>query len=1061
VRRISLSPTLVALFGSSKRVTIVGLLIVAMVVMLLPTLPTLPALGVEQFLEEAEPEAIDVRPLEKDAAPRPEFAQSDASSEFREGELIVRFKPGAAAADRASAFSSVDASVEGDLLLPRAHILELPPGLSVEEAIGQLEKNPNVSYAEPNYIYQLDANPNDPNFGELWGLHNTGQSVNGATGTADADIDAPEAWDVTIGSTDVLVGIIDSGIAYDHPDLAPNIWINPGESGGGKDTNGVDDDSNGLIDDWRGWDFVGDDNDPRDFNGHGTHVSGTVGARGDNSIGVTGVSQQVSMVMAQACGGDGSCSSAALIDAYMYVANLGARIANVSVSGPTFSQAASDAITANPGTLYVVAAGNLGTDNDSTPRYPCAYNLANIVCVAASDSDDAMAGFSNFGATSVDLAAPGVNIYSTYPSHVTRFSDDFESGGGNWTSGGTNNTWGIVECTGGGLHCWTDSPAGNYLPNTNSWIQTVASIDISTGAAECHVEYPTVLATESGFDGVLVEASPDAAAWTVLTGWSGSTGGTFIPFSTLIDSGIGSSVYLRYRFTSDSSVQFDGVYFLETDVRCTDTTTSTYAFLNGTSMASPHVAGAAALLKAHDPSITVAEMKATLMNTVDIIGSHSGLTVTGGRLNIRQALDALNVAPVASDDDYDATEDTQLVVNEANGVLDNDTDADADTLTVSASDTTSAEGGTVAVAADGSFTYDPPADYNGTDTFGYTASDGGLTDTATVTITVANVPDAPDAVDDDYDASENTQLVVNEANGVLDNDTDADADTLAVSASDTTSAEGGTVAVAADGSFTYDPPADYNGTDTFDYTASDGGLTDTATVTITVKAPSGGGGGGGGVPPPPPAPTAIDTSSSCPASTPSAGFTDIGTLDATTQLAIACLANYEISQGTSPTTYTPFAAVPRWQMALFLTRQAEVHGVNLPDRSDQGFTDIGTLDAATQKAINQLAQLGISKGTTATTFSPLENVTREQMALFISRLVTAADVALPDPPTDQGFTDISGLTAESQKAINQLTQVGIALGLPSGKYAPAGPTLRWHMALFLTRALAADGVAPS
>jgi hypothetical protein len=269
--------------------------------------------------------------------------------------------------------------------------------------------------------------------------------------------------------------------------------------------------------------------------------------------------------------------------------------------------------------------------------------------------------------------------------------------------------------------------------------------------------------------------------------------------------------------------------------------------------------------------------------------------------------------------------------------------------------------------------------------------------------------------------------------------------------------------VAADGSFTYDPPADFTGTDTFGYTASDGSLTDTATVTVTVKAPSGGGGGGGGFlpPPPPPAPTAIDTSSSCPVSTPSAGFTDIGTLDATTQLAIACLANYEISKGTSPTTYTPFAAVPRWQMALFLTRQAEVHGVTLPDGSDQGFTDVGTLDAATQKAINQLAQLEISKGTTATTFSPFDNVTREQMALFISRLVTAAGVALPDPLADQGFTDISGLTAESQKAINQLAEVGIALGLPNGLYVPAGPTLRWQMALFLTRALAADGVLPS
>ncbi len=454
-------------------------------------------------------------------------AELDPDGLFVEGEVIVRFEPRATAADRVAARSGVSATVRRNLMLSRTQLLTLPPGLTVQQAVDRLEKNPNVSYAEPNFIIPLSAVPDDTDFDELWGLHNTGQDVNGTTGTADADIDAPEAWDITQGSTDVLVGIIDSGIAYDHPDLAPNLWVNPGESGGGKETNGLDDDGNGLIDDWRGWNFLDGDNDPRDFNGHGSHVAGTIGARGNNASGITGVSQQVSMVMAKACDSSG-CPLAAVIDGYMYVADLGARIANASLSGTIVSQSEHDAIAANPGTLYVVAAGNDGVNNDSTPSYPCAYDLANILCVAATDSTDALAGFSNFGATSVDLAAPGVNIFSTVP-FTTRFFDDFESGGAAWSSGGVNNTWDIIECTAGGLHCWTDSPPlfAPYVNNTNSWIQTVSNIDVSTGVEECQVIYPLVLATQFGIDGLWIEASTNQTDWSVLVAWTGSTGGVF------------------------------------------------------------------------------------------------------------------------------------------------------------------------------------------------------------------------------------------------------------------------------------------------------------------------------------------------------------------------------------------------------------------------------------------------------------------------------------------------------------------------------------------------------
>jgi hypothetical protein len=206
-----------------------------------------------------------------------------------------------------------------------------------------------------------------------------------------------------------------------------------------------------------------------------------------------------------------------------------------------------------------------------------------------------------------------------------------------------------------------------------------------------------------------------------------------------------------------------------------------------------------------------------------------------------------------------------------------------------------------------------------------------------------------------------------------------------------------------------------------------------------------------------PASAAIDTSATCPSSTPSAGFTDIGGLPAATQLAINCLVDYGISQGTSATTFSPDMEVSRWQMALFLTRQAEVHGLTLGDGSDQGFTDISAYPVTTQVAINQLAQLGITTGTTATTFSPEMAVSRWQMALFLTRLLDAAGYDLGDG-SDQGFADIGDYPAATQLAINQLAQAEVSEGFNATTFGPASATLRWQMALFLTRTLAAGGI---
>jgi subtilisin family serine protease len=334
------------------------------------------------------------------------------------GELIVRFSPAADARDRLAARAEAGVAFEGALPLRGVQLVRAEPGQSVPAAEAELERSADVVYAEANFIREAQAVPNDPFFSSLYGLNNSGQSVAGVSGTPDADIDAPEAWDLTTGGPNAVVGVVDSGVDVGHPDLSSSIWANPGESGGGRESNGIDDDANGLVDDRRGWDWVADDNLPADENDHGTHVSGTIAASGNDAVGVTGVSWNSRVMPLRVLDANGSGTVADLVSAYRYAGAKGAQIVNASLGGSGFSRAELDAIDAAPNTLFVVAAGNGGDDGvgdnvDTAPEYPCAYAAANIVCVAASDQNDGLAGFSNFGSNSVDLTAPGVRTLST------------------------------------------------------------------------------------------------------------------------------------------------------------------------------------------------------------------------------------------------------------------------------------------------------------------------------------------------------------------------------------------------------------------------------------------------------------------------------------------------------------------------------------------------------------------------------------------------------------------------------------------------------------------------
>jgi len=290
--------------------------------------------------------------------------------------------------------------------------------MSVAEAGEMLDASTSIAFYEPNAVLPgASATPDDPRYWTEWGLHNTGQTG----GTPDADIDAPEAWDISTGSSSLVVGVIDTGVDWTHPDLAANMWTNPGEIAG----NGIDDDGNGFVDDVHGYDFVNNDGNPMDDHYHGTHVAGTIAAAGNNGTGVTGVSWNTQIMALKFLSASGSGSTYDAVRAVNYATmmktqyGVNVRVTNNSWGGGGYSQSLNDAIVASgqADMLFIAAAGNNGTNNDSSPHYPSNYNLDNVISVAATDYNDQLASFSNYGVNTVDLAAPGVSIYSTKPGN--------------------------------------------------------------------------------------------------------------------------------------------------------------------------------------------------------------------------------------------------------------------------------------------------------------------------------------------------------------------------------------------------------------------------------------------------------------------------------------------------------------------------------------------------------------------------------------------------------------------------------------------------------------------
>lgn len=392
------------------------------------------------FTASAKPNIPISFAISEDPFPVIPVSRGRADIEWADGEILVKLKGHKYVSEAdvhakavGDAFHTLNTRLGVEVIesiavsdVSEIHRIKLPETMSVEEAVLIYESSPFVEYAEPNYLWYPDVMPNDRFFllGYMYNMHNIG--LKAATERwfhvplADADIDAPEAWDIRTDTEDVIVCVIDQGIQYYHPDLAPNMWINGAELYGEP---GVDDDGNGFIDDIYGWDFFYDDNTIYHEDGeedyHGTHCAGIIGARGNDAVeggfhgGVAGVTWNVQIMSCKFLGPGGGYTSDA-IKALDYAKMMGATLTSNSWGGGSYSRALEEAI-ANSGMLFIAAAGNEGTDNDIIPHYPSSYDLPNVIAVAATEWNDKPANFSNYGPNSVDIGAPGHMILSCYP----------------------------------------------------------------------------------------------------------------------------------------------------------------------------------------------------------------------------------------------------------------------------------------------------------------------------------------------------------------------------------------------------------------------------------------------------------------------------------------------------------------------------------------------------------------------------------------------------------------------------------------------------------------------
>jgi subtilisin family serine protease len=625
---------------------------------------------------------------------RPLRTPTVGADEAVPGEYIVKYRSGlsVSAASSVPALAGVQRVKRLDLI--NADVVRLPEAAS-DSAMAALLSNNMVEYVVPNSLLAADALPNDPEMSKLWGLNNTG----GWGYTADTDIDAPEAWETTQGSANLIVAVVDSGTDINHPDLANRIYTNTKEV----PNNGVDDDLNGFIDDVHGWDFYFNDRTVYDgyTDEHGTHVSGTIAAAANNAEGVAGVAPNVRILPLKFLGPTGKGPTSAAVQAIAYAKKMGAKVINASWGGAGYSQPLADAIAACD-CVFVAAAGNSGLDTTYSPHYPSSLGLPNMISVASVNGNGALSSFSNYSSTNVHVAAPGRDIYSSVPSYSRGAGAEISA-----TSASGRSFKAVTHAF--SLSVVTDAQDRTaILQNTMTTLGLPSTARIllvdddasSAGKADVRAAY-TQSFQSAGFANVTavdVDASAsgptlaqlqqyDAVVWisgddtpysrTILTSTDNSTlhsyldqggrlwlSGTYVAWAyddtdplLVGDLGVWSDVAGAnsgvmvgrtgtafsggiYEYNNFTSAQELTLLRNDAKVHLTyrGSSNGTYGYMSGTSMATPHVSGIAALVLSKVPSLSPIEVVQIIKASAVPLPSLAGKVSTGGMANANLAL---------------------------------------------------------------------------------------------------------------------------------------------------------------------------------------------------------------------------------------------------------------------------------------------------------------------------------------------------------------------------------------------------------------------------------------
>lgn len=571
-----------------------------------------------------------------------QVARGLKAAPFVPNEVLVTFAADSTAQTRRDVVASLgDRSMNEALRNGGVLRVKLAPGRTVAQAIARYRTMPGVRSAQPNYIYHAAVAPSDPEYGQLWAFNNVGQNVATGTyvpttGTPGDDMNIEPAWDHITDCSSVVVAVVDTGVNYNQEDLSANMW-------------------NGNAN--HGWDFVGADSDPMDLSGHGTHVAGIIGAAGNNGTGAAGVCWKASIMAVRVLNSTGEGTTADIIQGVEFAVANGAKVINMSLGGggvldPLFS----DAITAAQGSdvVVVAAAGNETNDNDTLggARYPCNFTQPNLICVAALDQNYALASFSNWGATSVDVAAPGTNILSAWAGAHNTKTDDFNNGAVpaslDWT---TSGGWDYKQLMLAGTPVDTlvnpdNFPAGTYGDGVDN--RVYKSFDLSGNDVAIFSFFTQIALQANDSFNIGYETSggdPFAGGGVLLDTTGGvavNSGGVVGPVSYDVSACIGAACSLGFQLMTDPSGNDQGVGILGFTIETLKLNTNTYNTISGTSMATPETAGVAAMLRAFNPQYTYADTLNAIKNAGRSIAALAGKTVTGKAVDAMGALGYIN-----------------------------------------------------------------------------------------------------------------------------------------------------------------------------------------------------------------------------------------------------------------------------------------------------------------------------------------------------------------------------------------------------------------------------------